>query len=130
MISSEKEWSRGLLVYLGQMCTVGRITSTTPRIALHVLDCMLASHGLNSSANFDIFLDYLMRAGPFLDGLGEFQCNLMERMVKLQERTKAMSMTVGLAVYGVLQLREKGWQMEEAEGVAQDGLQAEGFTLL
>jgi hypothetical protein len=121
IMTSESAWSRGLVVFLGQTCTVGNITSTTPRIALHILDCMLASPKLTEGEHFDIFLDYVMRAGPFLDGFGGFQNQLTERMQKLQERTKAMSMTVGLAVYGVLQLREKGWQIKESGAVAHHG---------
>jgi hypothetical protein len=131
-VTAEAGWSRGLLAFLGQMCTVGRVTSTTPKIALHVLDCMLSSPALNDGDNFDIFLGYAMRAGPFLDSLRDFRKHLAERMHELQERTKAMGMTVGLAVYGIVQLREKGWQIEDTDGAAQYGQQVDvdRFTFL
>jgi hypothetical protein len=69
IITRENAWSRGLIVFLGEMCTVGNITSTTPKIALPVLDCMLALPKFTDSEHFDIFLDYVMRAGPFLDSV-------------------------------------------------------------
>jgi hypothetical protein len=129
-MTAESGWSRGLIVFLGQMCTVGNITSTTPKIVLHVLDCMLASPKLTDGEHFDIFLDIMLRAGPFLDSLQGCPQLLTTRLQKLQECTKEMSITVGMAVYGVLQLREKGWQIEESGGVVYGGQQVDGFTFL
>ncbi|KAF1835567.1 hypothetical protein BDW02DRAFT_638511 [Decorospora gaudefroyi] len=109
-MTAEAGWNRGLVAFLGQQCTVGSITSTTPRIALHFLDCMLTSGSLeNNSDNFDVFLGFVMCAGPFLDSFAGFKEQLTVRMQKLQECAKALRTTHWLAVYGLLQLREKGW---------------------
>jgi hypothetical protein len=114
---TEVDWSRGLIAFLGQLCAIGNNRSTTTGITLHVIDCMMVSLSLNpNNSNFDIFLGYMMRAGPFLDSHGSrAQGQLTERMEQLKEKAKALRTTEWLAVYGILQLRDRGWRMEEAD---------------
>ncbi|EDU42851.1 hypothetical protein PtrSN002B_007958 [Pyrenophora tritici-repentis] len=107
-------WSRGLVAFLGQTCTVGNMTSTTPNITLDILDRMLGSDSLTKNENFDIFVGFFMCAGPFLDGLG-YGDELAMRVEKLMDLSKSLGTTQWLAVYGLLQLRKKGWQMEEED---------------
>ncbi|CAA9961520.1 hypothetical protein PTMSG1_04904 [Pyrenophora teres f. maculata] len=114
-------WSRGLVAFLGQTCTVGNMTSTAPKITLDIIGCMLGSDSLTKDENFDIFVGFFMRAGPFLDGLG-YRDELTVRVEKLVELSKSLRTTEWLAIYGLLQLREKGWQMEEEDGGSSDSL--------
>ncbi|KAL7778221.1 hypothetical protein CFE70_004898 [Pyrenophora teres f. teres 0-1] len=121
-------WSRGLVAFLGQTCTVGNMTSTAPKITLDIIGCMLGSESLTKDENFDIFVGFFMRAGPFLDGLG-YRDELTVRVEKLVELSKSLRTTEWLAIYGLLQLREKGWQMEEEDGGSSDSL-LDGVTTL
>lgn len=115
---TDQEWSRGLIAYLGQTCTVGTFTSTTPIIALDVIDKMVLSKSLMENENFDILLGFFIRAGPFLDSTGH-RDELTTRVHVLEERAKLLGTKEWLAVYGMLQLREKGWTMgEQDEGAS------------
>ena len=89
---TKSSWSRGLIDFLGQTCTVGKMTSTTPNIALDILDHMLGSVSLVKNENFDIFLGFFMRAGPFLDNLG-YRDKLLVRVQKLVELAKTLGIT-------------------------------------
>ncbi|KAE8849478.1 hypothetical protein PTNB73_04773 [Pyrenophora teres f. teres] len=108
-------------------CTVGNMTSTAPKITLDIIGCMLGSESLTKDENFDIFVGFFMRAGPFLDGLG-YRDELTVRVEKLVELSKSLRTTEWLAIYGLLQLREKGWQMEEEDGGSSDSL-LDGVTI-
>jgi hypothetical protein len=106
------EWHRGLVDFLGQLCTTGKITSTTPGIVLHILNSMVVSENLTFGDNFDCFAGFLMRAGPYLDGQVEGREHLTARMEELQNKAQACKISVWLAVYGLTQLRERGWSTE------------------
>jgi hypothetical protein len=108
MMTSPK-WSRGLMDFLGHLCTTGKITSTTPGIVLHILDSMVGSSELTVGENFDICASFFMRAGPYLDGEVEGREKLGVRMGELQRRAQACKVSVWLAVFGLVQLRERGW---------------------
>tara|TARA_R110002003_G_scaffold187_11_gene14667 strand:- start:3478 stop:4269 length:792 start_codon:yes stop_codon:yes gene_type:complete len=110
---SAPTWSRGFMAFLGQLCTVGNITSTTPGILTYVLDGMISSSALDTSDNFDILMNFFMRAGPCLDGQPQLGEHLTMRIQKLQERAKMLKLSERLAVYGLVQLRERGWREEE-----------------
>lgn len=86
---TKPKWSRGLIAYLGQTCTVHNITSMKPYITLHILDNILESESLTDNDNFDIFLGFLMRAGPFLDSTGN-QDKLKARVHELKETSKTL----------------------------------------
>jgi len=111
---TKSSWSRGLIAFLGQTCAVGKMTSTTPNIALDIVDHMLGSISLAKKDNFDIFLGFFMRAGPFLDDLG-YRDKLSARVKKLVEIAKTLGTTEWLAVYGLLQMREKNWHIDEED---------------
>ncbi|KAF2029224.1 hypothetical protein EK21DRAFT_31857, partial [Setomelanomma holmii] len=106
-------WNRGFVRFLGQLCTTGRITSTTPGIICHVLDGMLSSKVLTTGDKFDMLVSFLLRAGPCLDGQAKMGEHLTARMQQLQERAKMFKVSERLAVYGLVQLRERGWRVEE-----------------
>ena len=128
-IMTKSSWSRGLIAFLGQTCTVGKMTSTTPNIALNILDHMLGSISLAKNENFDIFLGFFMRAGPFLDDLG-YRDKLSARVQKMVEIAKTLGTSEWLAVYGLLQMREKDWQVdkedEEKSSYLVDGVTGDG----
>jgi hypothetical protein len=116
-------WSRGLVNFLGQLCTTGKITSTTPGIVLHILDSMISSASLTFDDNFDILVTFLMVAGPYLDGHVEFRKHLTVKMKELQQRTQSCKVSVLLAMYGLMQLRERGWPLETLGTVPLSGEQ-------
>ncbi|KAF1937150.1 hypothetical protein EJ02DRAFT_63736 [Clathrospora elynae] len=112
-----REWSRGLITFLGQLCTIGNTTSTTPGVVLHIIDGMMTSTSLTTGENFDIFVGFMMRAGPFFDSHVGIQEHLTARMERLKDRARGLGMTESLAIYGILQLRQKGWRVDEMECV-------------
>jgi hypothetical protein len=112
LMMTSPEWSGRFIEFLGQLCTTGKITSTTPGIVLHILDSMVTSDNLTFGDNFDYLTAFLSRAGPYLDGQVEGREYLTARMDKLQKKTQACKVSVWLAVYGLTQLRERGWSTE------------------
>lgn len=110
---AEPEWNRGLMNFLGQLCTADRITSTTTGIVLHVLDNLFPSPALTTGDNFDTLMDFLMLAGPFLDNRSQGQEQLSIRIKQLQERVQSCKVSAWLAVQGVVWLRSHGWQTDE-----------------
>ncbi|KAF2822011.1 hypothetical protein CC86DRAFT_251604, partial [Ophiobolus disseminans] len=109
---TEADWSRRLTSFLGQLCTVGNITSTTPGIALHVLDSLVSSLFLNPNDNFDHLVGFLMHAGPYPDGQPQLQTHLAAQLLQLQDRAQELKVSSRLAVHGSVQLRERGWRTE------------------
>jgi hypothetical protein len=114
------DWSRGLINFLGQLCTTGKITSTTPGIVLHILDSMVSSTSLMVNNNFDILATFLMLAGPYLDGQVDCREHLTARLKQLQQQAQSCKVSDRLAVYGLTQLRERSWPMEAMEAVARE----------
>jgi hypothetical protein len=114
------DWSRGFIYFLGQLCTTGKITSMTPGIVLHILDGMVSSTSLTVNNNFDILTDFLLLAGPYLDSQTECREHLTPRLKQLQQRVQSCKVSDRLAVYGLTQLRERGWPMEAMEDVARE----------
>jgi hypothetical protein len=122
LMMTSLEWSGAFIDFLGQLCTTGKITSTTPGIVLHVLDSMVASDNLTFGDNFDCLTAFLSMAGPYLDGQVEGREYLTARMEQLQKKALACKVSVWLAVYGLAQLRERGWSTEVL-GVEEPGEQ-------
>jgi hypothetical protein len=113
---AEPEWNRGLMNFLGQLCTFDKITSTTIGIVLHILDNLVPSTALTTGNNFDTLMGFLMLAGPFLDNQSQGREQLSVRMDQLQERVQSCKVSAWLAVQGVLWLRSHGWQTDEEGG--------------
>ncbi|KAF2126957.1 hypothetical protein P153DRAFT_359278 [Dothidotthia symphoricarpi CBS 119687] len=110
-------WSLGFIDFLGQLCNTGRITSLTPGIALNVMEGMVCSGHLALHDNFDLLVGFVLRAGPFLDTqTQQFRDLLTEKVQQLRQRTNNISISMQMAVYGIMQLREKGWLMEQLDG--------------
>lgn len=114
----EPLWSRGLMAFLGQLCTVGSITSTTPGIVLNILDNLIASPSLERGNNFDILAGFMLRSGPFLDSQIE-QVSFDSRLQQLQDRARGFRLSDRLAMYGLVQLRQREWALEELESDVQ-----------
>jgi hypothetical protein len=112
------QWSCGLMGFLGQLCSVGSITSSTPRIVLHILASLVASTFLNNNGNFDMLAGFILHAGPFLDNKPGYEQHLTAMLQQLDERARTLSTSERLAVYGILRLREKGWQLDELDEVS------------
>jgi hypothetical protein len=111
----EPIWSKGLMAFLGRLCTVGNMTSTTPGIVLDILDNLIASPSLEAGNNFDILTGFLLRAGPFLDSqVTQVACST--RLQQLQDRARGLKLSDRLAVYGLAQLRQREWALEELDG--------------
>jgi hypothetical protein len=64
---SELHWNRGLINFFGQLCTKGKITSTTPSITFHILENMRSSASLTTNDNFDLSMSFLMFPRPYLE---------------------------------------------------------------
>jgi hypothetical protein len=109
-------WNRGFLIFLGQLCTTGKITSTTPGIVLNILDNMIPSTSLTVDDNFDLLMGFLMLAGPYLDGQEQLREHLKTRLQHLQQRGQSFKISWWLAIQGYIQLRERGWSV----GAVQD----------
>jgi hypothetical protein len=114
----EPMWSKGLMAFLGRLCTVGSMTSTTPGIVLDILDNLIASPSLEAGNNFDILTGFLLRAGPFLDNRVT-PVAFSTRLQQLQDRARGLKLSDRLAVYGLAQLRQRGWALEELDGDVQ-----------
>ncbi|KAH3913691.1 hypothetical protein HBI56_080270 [Parastagonospora nodorum] len=112
---SEPNWNRGLLNFLGQLCTMGKITSTTPGIVLHILDNLILSASLADHENFDHLMSFLMHAGPYLDSHAQHRTRLTVRLQQLRQRLQSLSVSSWLAIEVLLYLRARGWQKEASQ---------------
>ncbi|KAH3975656.1 hypothetical protein HBH98_102010 [Parastagonospora nodorum] len=112
---SEPNWNRRLLNFLGQLCTMGKITSTTPGIVLHILDNLILCASLADHENFDHLMSFLMHAGPYLDSHAQHRTRLAVRLQQLRQRLQSLSVSSWLAIEVLLYLRARGWQKEASQ---------------
>jgi hypothetical protein len=124
------ERNRGFLVFLGQLCTTGIITSTTPGIVLHILDSMISSTLLTANDNFDLVMSFIMLAGPYLDDQKQLREYFRTRLQHLQQRGQSFKVSWWLAIQGSVQLRERGWSVEAVQDgtVLSDQLSSDGAS--
>lgn len=112
---SDTIWNRGLLNFLGQLCTSGKIINITPDIVLNLLDNLILSVCLTDHDNFDHLMSFLMLAGPYLDSHVPHRMRLTVKLQILRRRGQASSVSSRLAIEGLLHLRARDWQAEASQ---------------
>ncbi len=115
----EDNWSEGLVRLLGRLCQEqDSIGALTPGIALQVLGGLVESPKFLVGGNFELLLDFVVVAGPFLDAQALEVVNDFGGMLQvLQKRVGDYGSVVRLAVFGLVRLREEGWRQERLSTV-------------
>ena len=107
-------WSAGFTYFLAQLCqskdSIGRLT---PGIMLHIIFGMVDSAYLFSDSNLDLLFEIINAAGPVLDAQAPEVVNEFGRKIqRLQELVRGRGNVFGMAVFGLVRLRELGWNVE------------------
>jgi hypothetical protein len=112
-------WSSGFTYFIKQLCqskdSIGRLT---PGIMLHIMSGMVDSAHLFSDGNLDLLFEIINAAGPVLDAQASDVVNEFGGKIRrLQDLVRGRGNVVGMAVFGLVRLRELGWNVTVNESV-------------
>lgn len=110
-------WSSGFTFFLAQLCqSKDSIGQLTPGIMLHIISEMIDSTQLFNDSNLDSLFEVINAAGPILDAQAlEVVNDFGRKLQRLQERVRERGNVVSMAVFGLMRLRELGWNVKPNE---------------
>ncbi|KAJ4370258.1 hypothetical protein N0V86_008995 [Didymella sp. IMI 355093] len=106
-------WSSGFTYFLKQLCqSKDSIRRLTPGIMLHIMSGMVDSAHLFSDGNLDLLFEIINAAGPVSDTQASDVVNEFGgKIQRLQNLVRGRGNVVGMAVFGLVRLRELGWNV-------------------